>query len=550
MSDPNNFAGGEQNPNGVQAGLAPEQAPQNKKNGRKAGIIIASCVGVAILGAAAVAAFAFYSKGSAYPTNHISSEASAYVQLNTDPSGEQKLSLFNLLDKYPELKEDLELNEVLKGNTLQNMLQKMNPEGSYSWAGDKASIAVGDISDTAQENPPIVLFIESNDDEAAERELSQMTAEANASDPNSFTSYTIYGDGYVSLQTEASSAALLNVDNGSLSDDDDFKKLMKDKDGNILSGWGDLGKLNNAQAGMNYLDPYSDLIDQSIAPGPGPGSLRVPDAPIVVDEAPDMTIMPVDENEIEDVSTTSDTVVVDDPMYTTQNDMLREIKTPDIKGEFAFTVEVRDTGLDFAMDQTELYLDGTLVPNAGGEDEAAKLANEITYSDGIGAIGISSLGESMALSWKMIDPEGNLLRDTGIMIETPDDLIKLFGDTAAISLATDVNDNFKLTAVLSNVDEEYFTSILTSNGVSPEQIETMLRDYNPESKFVVEDGRVYLQMGPTPEGGTAIEPGQSTGYVNLDNIPGIEDEEYGRITFKVNEDGDWTKSTLSWTTSR
>jgi hypothetical protein len=216
------------------------EAPPSRHGGRRWGLV--GGAGVAVVGVAAAAAWGvsqFLGAGPG-PATAAPANALAYVGLDLDPSGGQKIEALKTLRKFPALKEQLGIgsSDDLKRSVLERIIKESSCDGlDYAadigpWLGDKVgfgAIAGGD-------GPVPFGVVQVTDEEKARKGVATLDACDSGSGK---TGIGFVGDYMVLAETDKIAAGIVaDVDNGSLADDPTYQKWVGEAGGDgILTGY-------------------------------------------------------------------------------------------------------------------------------------------------------------------------------------------------------------------------------------------------------------------------------------------------------------------------
>jgi len=250
-----------------------EEPSTGRRGRRTAAIVGAGVLGLVALGGAAWAASWYFLSGpqaaEALPDNTI-----AYVQVNLDPSGDQKIEALKTLKKFPafEDKLDVDATDDIR-RTLFEQLQEDGtcPELDYDkdvapWLGDRMAAALVDEGDAEAKS---VLVVQISDEGKAKAGLDKLidcaktdgSAVPSDEEPGG---YVIDGDWAVVAETaEVAKQVAGDDDGGTLADDDDFKHWTDEAgDDGILTMYAAPGsgeQLSTFFSGDDALDEMSGL---------------------------------------------------------------------------------------------------------------------------------------------------------------------------------------------------------------------------------------------------------------------------------------------------
>jgi hypothetical protein len=218
--------------------------------------------GAALLGGAAWGAWWWFADG-AQAAESLPASTVAYVGLTLDPSGSQKVEALRTLQKFPAISDELDLDGSptdidLKEALGTAFLATAPCDLSYAddlepWLGDRLGVAAFLVDDEPQ---PLATF-EVTDESAAQDSLAELVAcgtdEASAPE----AAFEVR-DGWALLAPtqDVLDAALADLDEGSLADDEDFRSWTEQA--------GDTGIVT-----MYAAPSAADLLGDVLGPGLG-----------------------------------------------------------------------------------------------------------------------------------------------------------------------------------------------------------------------------------------------------------------------------------------
>lgn len=211
-------------------GPIPPPPGARRRRGRTALLVGGGVVGLGAIGAAAFGTYWYLSTGP-QPAQALPADTLAYVSLDLDPSGEQKIDALNTLKKFPAADDELDLSgDVgdidIKKVLLEKLLAEVPCDVDYGadvepWLGDRGAIAAVDLG---EEQPSPVFVLQTTDADAAVDGLRDLIGcEGESSEEPGIE---IVGDEWVLLAETpelAAQAADATAD-GSLADDEGFQK--------------------------------------------------------------------------------------------------------------------------------------------------------------------------------------------------------------------------------------------------------------------------------------------------------------------------------------
>lgn len=188
---------------------------------------MAGVVGVAaILGVGAWAWQAWFAQGD-QPAGALPADTLAYVAVDLDPPGGQKVAAYNAIRKFPSLKKSLKLGS--QDDLRRSLVDQVASEGDCDfgfddvedWAGDRAALAV-----VPHDEPELVVVVQVQDADRARTGLAELTA---ACDDEDFGfSIDEAGDWAVLARSdEVAEKVSAGSEKAALADDGDFRRLTE-----------------------------------------------------------------------------------------------------------------------------------------------------------------------------------------------------------------------------------------------------------------------------------------------------------------------------------
>jgi hypothetical protein len=189
-----------------------------------AGLAVAAVSAAAVTGG--VWAWRAWSEQGAQPAEALPASTLAYVALDFDPSGQQKIEAFNTLRKFPSLKRELGLDHAddLTKSVVEQMASDRGCELDYArdikpWMGSRTAFAVVD-----GKRPKPVFVAQAKDVAQAKQGLQAVVDGCENSD----FGFVVEG-GWALLAADADIATQVkqSASRGTLADDKDFQKLTE-----------------------------------------------------------------------------------------------------------------------------------------------------------------------------------------------------------------------------------------------------------------------------------------------------------------------------------
>jgi hypothetical protein len=233
-------------------------------------------VGVLAIGAGAWAALSFFQQG-AQPAEALPASTVAYLSIDLDPSGGQKIDAFRTLDKFPAFKDKVGIHSVddVRRKIGEELIKSTGCHLTFDadidpWLGDRAAIAAVDLGNP---QPDPVFVVQSKDDSKADAGVHELLNCGDA--PTTDVGYDVH-DGWVVIARSQALAdkAVAAADRATLADDATYQKWTK--------AVGDAGVVNMyaAPAAGDYLSRQLTNLQDSfggfgvagvpgVAPAPG-----------------------------------------------------------------------------------------------------------------------------------------------------------------------------------------------------------------------------------------------------------------------------------------
>ncbi len=221
-------------------GAAEPAAEGSGGGGKKVALGIAGLVAVAAVGGGAYA-YTQLSGGGTQPHDVLPADTFAYVRLDLDPSASQKIDLFRLTKRVPELSQQLGIDDEdddLRKIVLQDALGDCD-DVDYDrdvepWLGERLGVGIGSFED---EDEAIRIAVQVKDEDAAKAGIGKLFACADEEFGIGFL------DGYaiVTPSQKTADAAVEAAEEKPLADVGAFQDTSGalDEQG-VLSGWADV----------------------------------------------------------------------------------------------------------------------------------------------------------------------------------------------------------------------------------------------------------------------------------------------------------------------
>jgi hypothetical protein len=271
--------------------LEPSGRPPGRSRRRTAtvGIAAAAVLGVAGAGAWGVAQFL---DGGTAAAAAVPQNALAYVSVDLDPDGGQKLEVARTLRKFPAIKEEVGSGDDLRRWIFDAVSEEIPCELDFGddldpWLGNKAAFAV--LPGAKGAEPVPMAAIEVKDEEAAEAGVAKIAScgsDADAEQPG-----LAFVEGFMVIAESDKMADDLvgQVADGSLADDDGFNRWVDE-----AGGSGILTAYASAEAPMALLDAMEGGMASASASSAS-GASSAASAPAVPGESDDQQVLVAEE---------------------------------------------------------------------------------------------------------------------------------------------------------------------------------------------------------------------------------------------------------------
>jgi Protein of unknown function (DUF3352) len=456
-----------------------ELTPDAARSGRglRKGLLLGGgVVGLTAVGVGAWAAVSFFATG-AQPAEALPDSTLAYLSVDLDPSGGQKIEALRTLNKFPAFEDEVGIDtddDILKA-IFDEVESSIDCDGlDYEddiepWLGDRMAVAA---VDSGGETPDPVFVLQVKDADAADKGLKAIKDCAGGDQGG----WAIEGDWVVLAESDDVAASVADdAADAPLADDGDFQKWTGEA--------GDTGVLTMyaAPALGDYLADHADDLF-----GFPFGALGVSDCAIAE------PVLPPGEEAVpgEDDASGFDSCGDDGDSGTTQylvsDEMTKTLK--DFKG-MAGVLRFDDGAIELEVASDGDVAGSNLLASEAGGDTITSLPDDTAAAIGVGFSDgwFSDLLEIYAPYLGGGEDLDNLLEDieaeTGLVL--PDDIETLLGDSAALALGSDIDPD----AFLESEDGSDVPIALKVDG-DPAEIEAVLeklRDQFPPDETLVFD---------------------------------------------------------------
>lgn len=224
------------------------------------GLVVAAC---ALVGGGVWAWMAFFTQGP-QPAEALPDDTIAYVSVDLDPSGKQKIEALKALRKFPAFKDNVGLDT--DDDVRKKIFEEIQNSGACTdldydddvepWLGDRAAFA---LVDQGNDHPDPVLVVQVKNQDKAEDGLNAIVNCGNegTGDSEDIGGYAFNGDWVVLAETEDIAEQVVDdAKDASLEDDDTYQKWT--------DSVGDPGVVNvyASPAAGDELATFQPLIDE------------------------------------------------------------------------------------------------------------------------------------------------------------------------------------------------------------------------------------------------------------------------------------------------
>jgi hypothetical protein len=214
--------------------LGEEPTPPRRRRGR-GGVVAGGAAAVVALGAAGAWGVASFMSGGQEAADVVPADALAYVSLNLDPGGGQKLEAFQTLKKFPALAEKLDSSgNDLRRALVETILDEVDCPGVTfqddvaPWLGNAMAVAAL----PGENEPEPVGLLQVTDEQAAADGLATLAGCSPEGDAHEMSG-AAFGDGWLAVaETDDKAQAVLDdAASGSLADDADYQRWVEEAGG-------------------------------------------------------------------------------------------------------------------------------------------------------------------------------------------------------------------------------------------------------------------------------------------------------------------------------
>ncbi len=204
-------------------------APRPRRTRRTTWWVGGGVVGLLALGAGAWAAMSFFQQGP-QPAEALPASTIAYVSVDLDPSGGQKIDAFRTLNKFPAFKDKVGIHSTddVRRKIGDAIIKSTGCDLGYDadidpWLGDRAAFAAVDLGDAT---PAAVVVVQVKDDAKAESGLHELTTCGDT--PVTDLGYDVH-DGWAVLaqSQQVADTVVAKTRTGSLADDATYRRWTK-----------------------------------------------------------------------------------------------------------------------------------------------------------------------------------------------------------------------------------------------------------------------------------------------------------------------------------
>jgi hypothetical protein len=241
------------------AGTPPAPARRSR---RTTALVGGGVIGLLAVGAGAWAAINFFQQG-AQPAQELPASTLAYVSIDLDPSGGQKIDAFRMLNKFPAFKDKVGIHSVddVRHKIGDQLIASSGCNLSYDsdiapWLGDRAAMAAVDLGEP---QPAPVLVVQAKDDGKADSSMHELLTCGDH--PPTDVAYDVHNGWVIVAKTQdVVTRVEAATSRASLSDDATYQKWTK--------AVGDAGVVNlyAAPAAGDYLANHLADLQNAFTP--------------------------------------------------------------------------------------------------------------------------------------------------------------------------------------------------------------------------------------------------------------------------------------------
>src|SRR6478672_8326731 len=225
--------GGPQGPEYLEQGggsrVAPASQPRSGGSGKKPALIAGGAIAALLLVGGGIWAATWYCGTGAQPAEALPDSTIAYVSIDLDPSGAQKIEAVKMLNKFPAFRDQIGMNadddireklfdEIKKTSSCDSLSYADDIE---PWLGDRAALAA---VDTGKDQPSPVVVVQVKDADKADAGLAKLRDCGSQDGSDTSGGWAIDGDWAVIAETQDVAQGVADdAAKASLSDDADYQ---------------------------------------------------------------------------------------------------------------------------------------------------------------------------------------------------------------------------------------------------------------------------------------------------------------------------------------
>ncbi|MFC5730036.1 MULTISPECIES: hypothetical protein [Nocardioides] len=200
-------------------------SPVGRSRGRRTAWVTAGSLGVAAVVGGGALAWQFWTAQGPQPAEVLPDGTLAYVAVDLDPPGGQKVAVYDAIRKFPSLGKELGLDS--RDDLRRSLVDGIAAEGGcdldrdaiLSWAGDRGALAVVDGD---RDLPEVVVVVQVGDADKAAAGLSAIAADCAADE----FGHAIEGDWAVLARNDAVAEQVVeDAADRALADDADYRRI-------------------------------------------------------------------------------------------------------------------------------------------------------------------------------------------------------------------------------------------------------------------------------------------------------------------------------------
>jgi len=210
--------------------LAPAAHPRSGGSRKKPALIASGAIAALLLVGGGIWAATWYFGTGAQPAEALPDSTIAYLSIDLDPSGAQKIEAVKMLNKFPAFRDQIGMNA--EDDIREKLFDEIKKTGSCAslsyaddiepWLGDRAALAA---VDTGKDQPAPVVVVQVKDADKADAGLAKLRGCDGQAGGDTSGGWVIDGDWAVIAETQDVAQGVADdAAKASLSDDADYQK--------------------------------------------------------------------------------------------------------------------------------------------------------------------------------------------------------------------------------------------------------------------------------------------------------------------------------------